>query len=139
MIRDARLEIRLSKDLLEMVRVKARQRGSTITEYIEELVMVNLGLEGSMVPAPGSRVLVQGPVVGDSATSEYQRKLELGKSLIQQYKPHPGQAQFNDVLPPKTQGIILDLDMEEAPADNDPVIEYNDDYSQGRVVGRHKK
>lgn len=146
MNRDGRLEVRLGKDLLEMIKNKCKERDSTMTEYIEELVRVNLGLDDLMVPAPGSRVLVVdefevNPITtqkfdGVSATSEHQKRLELGKAIEEKFN----RTKEVEKIPLEK----LELDMEEQK--DIPKAHYvldedlpSDEFSQVRVVGRHKK
>ena len=119
-MKDKRIYIRVTEEMKEALRLKAGERG--ISEYIEGLIERDLGQVSSEHVDDASRYLMFNPLstekfTGVSATSEQQRKQV-------------------DRLPVSS---LLDLGMEEVHEDKEPMIEYNDDYSQGRVVGRHKK
>lgn len=122
-MKDKRIYIRVTEEMKEALRLKAGERG--ISEYIEGLI--ERDLEGVVLHGPSREEMIDlksmvnsfatEKFTGTSSTSEQQRKQV-------------------DRLPVSS---LLDLGMEELHEDKEPMIEYNDDYSQGRVVGRHKK
>mgnify|MGYP003404965980 CR=1 FL=1 len=122
-MKDKRIYIRVTEEMKETLRLKAGERG--ISEYIEGLI--ERDLEGVVLHGPSREEMIDlksmvnsfatEKFTGTSSTSEQQRKQV-------------------DRLPVSS---LLDLGMEELHEDKEPMIEYNDDYSQGRVVGRHKK
>ena len=102
----------MSEWFLDELRDRSKREGKSLTEYVENVIEEywDSGYKGKVEDSP-INLIFNGPVVGNSATSEHHRLT------------------VDD----------LDLGMEELHEDKEPMIEYNDDYSQGRVVGRHKK
>lgn len=130
--KDQRINIRVSQEMKDRLKEKAGDGG--ITDYIEELIESDLG-------KPIENSLSAEKFNVESATSEYQKKLELGKSLVSKYKPHPAQVKFYESAEAENK---LELDMEEKQSSperhwvqDEDVPEEN--VSQSRVVGRHKK